>query len=236
MGRLLLEVSKIRSGYGKNEVLHGVSFHVDQSEIICIIGPNGSGKSTVLKTVFGILEAREGHVTFEGQKITNLKPREIIRKGISYIPQGRTVFPTLTVTENLEMGAYIRTDEFEEDIEKIFDIFPILKERKNTKARTLSGGEQQMLVMGRGLMLNPKLILLDEPSLGLAPKLFDLIFNKVKEINSLGAAIILVEQNAVKALELANRGYVLDFGQNKFEGPRTDLLNNTEIQKLYLGY
>ena len=200
-----------------------------------IIGPNGAGKSTVLKNVFGIVAKRKGSILFENKNIIKMKPNEIVKIGISYVPQGRSVFPTLTVQENLQLGAFIRKDAIESDLNKIYEKFPILEERKNQKAGLLSGGEQQMVAIGRALMLKPKLMLLDEPSLGLSPKIKKEIFEKIKEIRDSGVTILLVEQNARMALEMSDRAYVLETGRNKLEGTGKELLKDKRVQHLYLG-
>lgn len=210
---------------------------VDAGQIVCIIGANGSGKSTIFKTIFGLLRMEGGgHVIFKGKDITNWKPNQIVTQGISYVPQSRSIFRNLTVEENLRMGAYIRNDDrIKDDIAKAYAMFPSLLRRKNVRAANLSGGEQQMLVMSRALLLNPDLIMLDEPSLGLEPRFADLIFERIKAINADGKAVLLIEQNARRALEIADYAYVLDLGKIRFEGPATDILSNQEVQKLYLG-
>jgi ABC-type branched-subunit amino acid transport system ATPase component len=210
---------------------------VSGSQIVCIIGANGSGKSTIFKTIFGLLRAGgTSRVVFNGKDLTNRKPNQIVREGISYVPQGRSIFRNLTVEENLTMGAYIRTDgAVKSDIARTYDMFPVLKVRRKVKAANLSGGEQQMLVMSRALLLDPELVLLDEPSLGLEPRFTDLVFAKIHEINQSGKAILIIEQNARKALEIANYAYVLDLGQVRFEGTPAQILENQEVQKLYLG-
>ena len=232
----MLEIKDLYASYGKLEILKGVNMKVKKGEIVALIGPNGAGKSTVLKSVFGIVPKRKGIVIFKGENIIKRKPNEIVSKGISFVPQGRIVFPSLTVLENLEMGAYIRKDDYSKDLEHVFSLFPILKERKKQKASLLSGGQQQMVALGRALMLNPELILLDEPSLGLDPKTMNLIFEKIKEINKQGTTLLIVEQNAHKVLQIADRGYVLDLGKERLEGKGKDLLKDKRVQKLYLGW
>jgi branched-chain amino acid transport system ATP-binding protein len=210
----------------------------EKSRITCIIGPNGAGKSTLLKTIFGILKAEAGSVTFDGEDITGLRPDKTLRRGISYIPQGRSTFPYLTVLENLEMGAYIEKDRelIKRNIEEILDAFPILRERKDKMAGTLSGGEQRMLEFGRALMLRPKAILLDEPSIGLAPKLVNEAFEKVRELNKMGMTIVTVEQNVRKGLSIADYGYILVLGKKAYEGPAKEMLDSyRELLKTYLG-
>lgn len=232
----MLEVKDIASGYGNIEIVHGVSMTIKQSSIACLIGPNGSGKSTIFKTIFGLIKPRRGTIIFDRQDITNLPPNKIVKRGLSYIPQGRSVLGTLTVEENLEMGAFIRNDKHVKgDMEKIYNLFPILKVRRKIKSKLLSGGEQQMLSIGRALMLHPKAILLDEPSLGLAPKVAEDIFRNIQQINEQGTTLLLIEQNARKALEISSYAYVLDLGRIRYEGSSRDVLENREIQKLYLG-
>ncbi|MBW2057620.1 MAG: ABC transporter ATP-binding protein [Deltaproteobacteria bacterium] len=232
----LLEVADVYSGYGATEVLHGVSMHVEGREIVTIIGPNGSGKSTLLKTIMGYLRPTRGRIGFGGRDVTRLRPDRKVRQGISYVPQLDNVFPSLTVRENLEMGGYfLPRRKLEEQTQKIYAIFPILCERQRQKAGTLSGGERQMVAMGSALMVDPRLILLDEPSAGLAPGAALSLFDKIKEINRVGAAIVIVEQNAYESLGISDRGYVLAMGQNEFEGRADSILNNVHIKKAYLG-
>jgi len=234
---MILELKNLYAGYGKIKVLRAISFHIEDSEIVCIIGPNGAGKSTVLRTISGVLKPMAGSVNFHGQEIGNLRPDEIVGMGISFVPQGRSVFPSLTVEENLEMGAFIRRDkaEIRRDIAEIYLRFPILEERRRQNSATLSGGEQQLLVIGRALILHPGLLLLDEPTLGLAPLFRQLIFKKILEINKGGTPIILVEQNAYGALQISHRGYVLELGRNKMMDTGERLLKDKEVIKLYLG-
>ena len=231
----LLRVEKVVSGYGGMEILHQVSIQVEKGEIVSIIGPNGAGKSTLMKTIFGLLKAQQGKVFFKGEDITGLPPEQIVRKGMCYVPQVENVFPSLTVHENLEMGAFIREDDFQPRLEEVYELFPDLKDRKNTRVGKLSGGQRQMVALARALMLDPEMLLLDEPSAGLAPLLVDMIFERIQEINQLGVTVLIVEQNARKALEFSDRGYVLAGGQNKLEGPGTELLANEEVGRLYLG-
>ncbi len=231
----ILKAEGIRSGYGETEILHDVSIYVEKREIVAIIGPNGAGKSTLMKTIFGFIKPTQGSVHFNGENITNLRPDKIVRKGMCYVPQSNNIFPSLAVLENLEMGAYIRDDDFSQRLQEIFNYFPILQERKRQRAGSLSGGEQQMLAMGRALMLNPQVLLLDEPSAGLAPKLVEEIFVKIEEIKKSSVAILMVEQNAKKALSHSDRGYVLAMGEKKFEGKGKELLNDPEVGRLYLG-
>lgn len=231
----LLEAKDVVSGYGKVEILHEVSVHVNEEEMVSIIGPNGSGKSTLMKTIFGLLNAWDGEVNFEGRDITEVKPNEIVRKGLCYVPQEGNIFPTLTVEENLDMGAFIRTDDYSEELQNVYELFPALTEKKDQQVGNLSGGQQQMVAMGSALMLEPSVLLLDEPTAGLAPNLAQMILEKIKDINDTGVAILIVEQNAREALKLSNRGYVLAMGENKFTGNSDDLLDNEEVGKLYLG-
>jgi branched-chain amino acid transport system ATP-binding protein len=231
----LLEARDVVSGYGDVEILHGVDLDVDAEEIVSIIGPNGAGKSTLMKAVFGLIDCWEGSVTFDGQEITGLRPDQVTRTGMCYVPQTDNIFPSLTVQENLEMGAYILDQIPREALEEVYSYFPILEERKGQKAGTMSGGQRQMLAMGRGLMVDPELMLIDEPSAGLAPDLVDDVFEKILEINEGGTAILMVEQNAREALRNSNRGYVLEMGENRFEDTGEALLNNDEVAELYLG-
>jgi len=231
----ILTVEDIYSGYGETEILHGVSVEVAPGEIATIIGPNGSGKSTLMKTIFGLLTPTRGKVTLEDEDITGLRPDRIVRKGMCYVPQSDNVFPSLTVLENLEMGAFIRDDDYSESLRDVFDRFPLLEERKSQRAGSLSGGEQQMLAMGKALMLNPKVLLLDEPSAGLAPRTVGEILQKILEIKESDVAILMVEQNAKEGLKLSDRGYVLAMGKKRFEDAGQALLNNPDVGKLYLG-
>lgn len=231
----ILTVESVTVGYGEADILFGVSMKVEKGQIVSIIGPNGAGKSTLLKTIFGCLRPKSGRIFLKNEDITGLKPDEIVRKGISYVPQVENIFPTLTVIENLEMGAFIRNDDYQPRIEEILELFPVLRKKKNQKAGLLSGGERQMVAMGRALMLDPQIILLDEPSAGLAPKFVSMIFEKIREINSTGVAVILVEQNAKEALQMADHGYVLANGQNVLDDRADKLLANKKVRELYLG-
>lgn len=231
----LLALDGVVAGYGEMQVLKGVSLRVEPGEIVSIVGPNGAGKSTVMKLVFGLLKPWEGSVAFDGHDIAGMPPERIVRHGLCYVPQVDNVFPTLTVEENLEMGAFILDGPIGERKERVFELFPRLAERRRQRAGKMSGGERQMVAMGRALMLDPKLLMLDEPSAGLAPLLVDMIFQKVADINRSGVAILMVEQNARKSLELAHRGYVLATGQNQVEGPGRELLGDPEVARLYLG-
>ncbi len=231
----LLEVSGAVAGYGEMQVLRGVSLHVGANEIVSIVGPNGAGKSTVMKLVFGLLKPWEGSVTFAGETISGMAPEKLVRLGLSYVPQVDNVFPNLTVEENLDMGGYTRTGSLDAQKQRVYELFPRLAERRKQRAGKMSGGERQMVAMGRALMLDPKLLMLDEPSAGLAPLLVDMIFEKVAEINKAGVAVLMVEQNAKKSLAMADRGYVLATGQNQVDGPGEKLLNDPEVARLYLG-
>jgi len=231
----VLEAREVVSGYGEVEILHGVSISVGEGEIVTIIGPNGAGKSTLLKTVFGLLPCKRGKVLFGGEDVTGQSPQVMVRKGMCYVPQSDNVFPSLTVQENLEMGAFIRRDDYRPKIEEVLALFPDVLERRHTRAGKLSGGQRQMLALARALMLDPRILLLDEPSASLAPNMVDLVFTKILDINRSGVAIVMVEQNARESLELSHRGYVLAMGQNRLEGSGESLLNNEEMGKAYLG-
>ncbi|MEO1017809.1 MAG: ABC transporter ATP-binding protein, partial [Pseudomonadota bacterium] len=204
----LLQLEDVRGGYGEADILHGLSMTVTAGEVVAIVGPNGAGKSTAMKSVFGLVQIRDGRVVFDGDDITRLRPDQIVRRGICFVPQTENVFPTMSVQENLEMGAFIRTDNVRQQLEHIFELFPPLREKRRQQAGTLSGGQRQMVAMSRALMLNPKLLLLDEPTAGLSPKFMDQIFDIVGQINELGVAIMMVEQNAKQALGIADRAYV----------------------------
>jgi branched-chain amino acid transport system ATP-binding protein len=234
---MLLEVENLQVAYGAIKALQGISFHIDEGEIVTLIGANGAGKTTTLHTVSGLLRPQAGDIRFEGQSIIRVPAERLISRGIAQVPEGRHIFSTLTVQENLEMGAYTRSDkrEIQENLERVFTSFPRLKERLGQRGGTLSGGEQQMLAMGRGLMSQPKLLLLDEPSMGLAPILVEEIFEIIKRINTQGTSILLVEQNAAMALSVANRGYVIETGRIALEGDARTLLANPQVQAAYLG-
>jgi ABC-type branched-subunit amino acid transport system ATPase component len=233
----LLVAESLTAGYGRIDILHGVSLSVAANEIVSIIGPNGAGKSTVFKTIVGLLTPRTGRVLFNGEEITGLRPDLVLRRGLAYVPQGRIVFPQMTVLENLEMGAYTERDpaRIAAALERVHALFPILAERRKQKAGTMSGGEQQMVAIARALMTTPKLILLDEPSLGLSPKFVTLIFEKLVDMRRAGYTLMLVEQNATRALAISDRGYVLELGRNRFEGAGQQLLTDPEVKRLYLG-
>lgn len=231
----MLKLIDVVSGYTDVNIIQGVSMEVDKDEIVTIIGPNGSGKSTLMKTIFGLVKLRSGRILFDGLDISQLRTDKIVRKGIGYVPQERNVFPSLTVQENLEMGAFIQKDRFAEGLEEVFNIFPELKKKRAQKAGTMSGGEQKMVAVGRALILMPTLLLLDEPSSGLSPKLRNVLFKKIVDINELGTSLMIVEQNARMALSASHRGYVLEMGKKRFEGEGKSLLANEEVKKLYLG-
>jgi len=235
----MLELINIHTFYGPIEALRGIDIEVKQGEILSLIGNNGAGKSTTLMTISGILKPGAGDIVFEGQSIRGIPPHRIVEMGISQVPEGRRIFPRLTIKENLEMGAYtkfkVQSSEFKVQLDKIFELFPVLKERQKQPGGTLSGGEQQMLAIGRALMSNPKLLLLDEPSLGLAPIIVSKIFRTIKEINREGVTVLLVEQNARLALKLSDRGYVLENGRVALEGKGEELLSNEQVKKAYLG-
>jgi neutral amino acid transport system ATP-binding protein len=231
----ILEVKDTTVGYNKIDILHGIHLQLKAGEIVSVIGPNGAGKSTLLKTIFGCLKPRKGKILLKGEDITGIKPEKIVRKGISYVPQIANVFPSLTIQENLEMGAFTRTDDYCPRLQEMYELFPVLGDRKHDKVNILSGGQRQMVAMGRALMLDPEVLLLDEPSAGLAPKFVSMIFEKIKDINSTGVALILVEQNAKEALSMANRGYVLATGRNVLDGEAKAILTNEEVARLYMG-
>ena len=233
----LLELNNVHSYYGHIHALKGISLHVNEGEIVTLIGSNGAGKSTSLRTISGIIHAREGKVTFDGKDITHVDPHQIVKMGLGHVPEGRGIFPKLTVQENLDMGTYTVNDakSIKDRMEIVYETFPRLKERITQYGGTLSGGEQQMLAIGRGLMLNPRILMLDEPSMGLAPVLVDLIFDTIKKLNEQGTTILLVEQNALMALSIAHRGYVLQTGAIALTDDASKLKQNEMVQKTYLG-
>jgi branched-chain amino acid transport system ATP-binding protein len=231
----LLEVADLDAGYGDLQILEGVDMTVDAGEYVTIVGPNGAGKSTVMKSVFGLTTYMGGSVVFDGEEISTYRPEDIISTGIGYVPQSDNVFPSLSVTENLEMGAYILDEVPQDRLRRIYDRFPILEERASQKAGTLSGGQQQMLAMGRALMLDPDLLMLDEPSAGLAPDLVADMFDRIDEINDDGTAVLLVEQNAKEALRRCERGYVLVQGRNRYEDSGEALLADEQVRQDFLG-
>ena len=233
----LLEVQDIQVYYGMIQALKGVSFSVNEGEVIALIGANGAGKTTTLHTVTGLLRAKSGHIIYDGQDITKVPAHKIVTMGMAHVPEGRRVFANMTVLQNLKMGAFTRSDknEIESTIEMIYKRFPRLKERQNQTAGTLSGGEQQMLAMGRALMSRPRIILMDEPSMGLSPIFVNEIFDIIREVSESGTTVLLVEQNAKKALSIADRAYVLETGSITMDGKAEDLLNDEAVQKAYLG-
>ena len=231
----VLRVRDVVAGYGEVEILHGVSITVSEAEIVAIIGPNGAGKSTLLKAIFGLVSVQTGSVHLAERDVTNMAPNKIVQSGMSYVPQTENVFPSLTINENLEMGAYVRRDGLRDRLERVYGLFPDIASRRSERAGRLSGGQRQMLALARALMLDPKILLLDEPSASLSPKMVDSIFEKIGEINRGGTAIFLVEQNAKEALSFASRAYVLAMGQNRFEGEAKSMLDSEEVGKLYLG-
>ena len=233
----LLEINNIHTYYGNIHAIKGVSLTVNEGEIVSLIGGNGAGKTTILRTICGLLKPREGHVRLKGEDLTKYKAHDIVYKGVSMVPEGRGVFARMTVSENLDMGAFVRNDKsaIANDLERIFTLFPRLKERRNQDAGTLSGGEQQMLATGRALMASPSLLLMDEPSMGLAPVLVEAIFDTIQQINKEGTTILLVEQNALMALGIAHRGYVLQTGEIVITDTGKNLQKNPTVQKAYLG-
>jgi branched-chain amino acid transport system ATP-binding protein len=233
----LLEVTGVHTFYGNIEALKGISLTVEEGEVVTLIGSNGAGKSTTLRSISGLTPPREGSIKFEDTEIGEVPPQEIVQRGISLSPEGRHVFPRMTVRENLDLGAYLRKDRdgVEQDRERVYHLFPRLKERERQKGGTMSGGEQQMLAIGRALMANPRLLLLDEPSMGIAPILTERIYETIAEINRQGTTILLVEQNANYALEVSKRGYVLETGAIALEDESSNLRTNPEVQKAYLG-
>jgi branched-chain amino acid transport system ATP-binding protein len=231
----VLEATDVVTGYGDAEIVHGVDIAVDSEEMVCIIGPNGAGKSTLMRAIFGLIDCWDGRVVISGTDVTDYRPDEITRVGASYVPQRNNIFPNLTVRENLEMGGYVDDDITEAAYEEVYDRFPILRERENQKVGTMSGGQQQMVAMGAGLMIDPDLLLVDEPSAGLAPDLVEEMFERIVRIKDAGTSVLMVEQNARQALRFSDRGYVLDQGENRFVGSGEELLESDEIQELYLG-
>ncbi len=233
----MLELNNVHAYYGHIHALQGISLTVDQGEIVTLIGANGAGKTTTLRTITGLLKPRHGSVILEGEDLAPYKAHQIVARGVSMVPEGRGIFAKLTVAENLDMGAYLRNDKsgIQESLERVYRLFPRLKERHNQVAGTLSGGEQQMLAMGRALMAHPRLLLLDEPSMGLAPVLVEAIFDTIQEINQQGTTVLLVEQNALMALSIAHRGYVLQTGQIVLSDVAANLKENEMVQKAYLG-
>jgi branched-chain amino acid transport system ATP-binding protein len=237
MAKTMLKVTGLKVAYGGIQAVKGVSFEVNEGELVSLIGANGAGKSTTLKAITGLQPAAAGDIEYLGKSIKGQGPWDLVKQGLIMVPEGRGTFTRMTITENLQMGAFVRDDEaqIELDIEKVFGIFPRLKERRNQLAGTMSGGEQQMLAMGRALMANPKVLLLDEPSMGLSPIMVDKIFEVVNDIHSRGTTVLLVEQNASRALQLASRGYVMDSGEVTMSGDAKALLNDPKVRAAYLG-
>ena len=236
MAETLLQGTDIYGGYGGGvDILNGVSLEVSAGEIVSIVGPNGAGKSTLMKAMFGLLQIRSGSVRFQEKDITGLRPDQIVHEGMCYVPQEYNVFPSLTVHENLEMGAFVRNDDVREQFEHVYELFPPLKEKTRQQAGTLSGGQRQMVAIGRSLMLNPSLLLLDEPSAGLSPQFVEQIYDRIQEVNRQGVAILMVEQNAKRALGLSDRGYVLVMGRNRYEDSAENLLNDQDVAEMFLG-
>ncbi|HIK21710.1 MAG TPA: ABC transporter ATP-binding protein [Synechococcus sp. M44_DOE_062] len=231
----LLDIQDLYSGYRGVDILKGIHLKVNPGQMVVIIGPNGAGKSTVLKSLFGLATIRSGRVLFQGSDITHLPAEQLVRRGIGFVPQTNNVFPSLTVQENLEMGAFIRHDNPAAQLERVYELFPPLKEKRHQAAGSLSGGQRQMLAIGRALMVEPQLLLLDEPTAGLSPLYIEQTFALLREINRLGISILMVEQNAKQALKMADWGYVLSTGENRFEDTGPNLLSNPEVLELFLG-
>jgi len=236
-GEPLLELRDVQAGYGSIQILHGVTLHVNAAEVVSVIGPNGAGKSTTFKVIMGFINHLGGDIVFAGTRLVGQRPDGILGIGLGYVRQGRVVFGPMTVRENLEMGAYLERDraKIKAAMDYVFSLFPRLGERRRQLAGTMSGGEQQMLAMGRALMMKPKMMMLDEPSLGLSPRFVDDVFEKIVALAGSGLTVMLVEQNAARALEISDRAYVLELGRNRFEGTGRDLLANPEVRQMYLG-
>ena len=233
----ILDLKNVSAAYGRIQILYEVSLHVNEKEIVCIIGPNGAGKSTTFKVIMGFIDYLGGEMVFNDRSLVGNRPDKILGLGLGYVPQGRIVFNQMSVRENLEIGAFLQRDKqlIRESMEYVFSLFPRLEERQKQLAGTMSGGEQQMLAMGRALMIRPTMMMLDEPSLGLSPRFTDEIFEKILDLASGGMTIMLVEQNAARALEIADRGYVLELGRNRYEGTGKELLDNQNVRRMYLG-
>ncbi len=233
----IIQIDNLDAGYGKIQILYDVSMTVQRGKIVAIIGPNGAGKSTVLKSILGLLTPMKGGILYHDRDISGTPPHRVIELGIGYVPQGRIVFPDMTVRENLEMGGFTSRDSkvFDGNLERCFDLFPVLRDRHKQNAGTLSGGQQQMLAIGRAIMSNPEMIILDEPSLGLSPKFVDTVFEALLAMRDLGLTLLMVEQNAAKALSLSDYAYVLEVGRNRFEGPGPELLADEAVRRMYLG-
>jgi ABC-type branched-subunit amino acid transport system ATPase component len=231
----MLSIDSITAGYAEENIINEVSLQVDEGEIVTIIGPNGCGKSTLMKSIFGLTKIRGGTIQFKGQDVTGMRPDELVHRGLSYVPQERNVFPALTVKENLEMGGIIVKGSITESICSVLELFPELKSRMDQRAGTLSGGEQKVLAVGRAMITGPSMLLLDEPSAALSPKVMGQLFSEIKVINDRGVTILMVEQNARRALAISDRGYIMEMGRNRLEGPAKSLLDNPDVCKLYLG-
>jgi branched-chain amino acid transport system ATP-binding protein len=231
----VLSIKEVYAGYGEIEIIHGISLEVNEGEVVSIVGPNGSGKSTLLKSIFSLVDIMGGEINYLNSDLTKITTDQMIKKGLSFVPQTDNVFPTLTVEENLELGAYVAKKKLKDRFDLIYDLFPPLVEKRKKKAGTLSGGQRQMVAFGRALVIEPRLLLLDEPTAGLAPMYIDLILEKVEEINKTGVSILMVEQNAKKALAMSDRGYVLAAGEKKYEDSGRGLLENKEVAQLFLG-
>jgi len=231
----MLRLESVTAGYTDENIIHEVTLEVEEGEIVSIIGPNGSGKSTLMKSVFGLTRMRGGRIRFQGQDVTGKRPDELVRLGLAYVPQEKNVFSSLTVKENLEMGGVSLAGKMEERLESVLELFPRLAERLGQRAGTLSGGEQKMLAVGRAMVTRPSLLMLDEPSAALSPKVMGQLFAEIEEINRRGVTILMVEQNARRALAISDRGYILEMGRNRFQGPAKSLLDNPEVCSLYLG-
>ena len=231
-----LQVRDITGGYGHAQILNGISFKLEPGQIVSIVGPNGAGKSTLLKAIFGLVHVSAGQVLLEGKTITNVPPESLVKRGMAYVPQSNNIFPSLSVLENLEMGAFIRKDNYHPRIEELFSLFPDLRESRHKPAGLLSGGQRNMLAMARALMLDTRVLLLDEPTAGLAPRVTLAVWDRIQSIRATGVAVLVVEQNTRMALERSDYGYVLVTGRNRFEGPGSELLASQEVTRLYLGH
>jgi branched-chain amino acid transport system ATP-binding protein len=231
----LLAATDLHGGYEGADILKGASLRMESGEIVVIVGPNGAGKSTLMKAIFGLLRIRQGQILYKGEDITHAKPEQMVRRGVAYVPQERNVFPSLTVQENLEMGAFLLDEDLRPRLEMVYALFPQLRDRHRQPAGLMSGGERQMVAMGRALMMEPQLLMLDEPTAGLSPRLIDDTFDRIQEIQALGIGVLMVEQNAKQALSIAHRGYVLATGTNRYEDTGPNLLANREVAELFLG-
>lgn len=231
----LLAATDLHGGYEGADILKGASLRMEGGEIVVIVGPNGAGKSTLMKAIFGLLRVRQGQILYKGEDITHAKPEQMVRRGVAYVPQERNVFPSLTVQENLEMGAFLLDEDLRPRLEMVYALFPKLRDRCRQPAGLMSGGERQMVAMGRALMMEPQLLMLDEPTAGLSPRLIDDTFDRIQEIQALGIGVLMVEQNAKQALSIAQRGYVLATGANRYEDTGPNLLANREVAELFLG-